>query len=130
MSAANGIMWPPLVRAVLSVVPEGHAGAGSGIFFTVRYIGSSLSFTLALVVAELSIPPALAVRIYLGSAGRIGAHAAVALVHSIDTGFRLFVGIYLVAAATTLFLFGPRVSRRDAPDATGRDDVVRVPDSR
>lgn len=115
MSLANGLTWPPLAKAVMSAAPPGRSGAASGIFFTIRYFGSSLSFTLALVVAELTLPPALAVKIYLGSSGVLGGATVNALVHSTDVGFRLFVAFYAVAWIFTLFLLRPA---RGAPQVT------------
>lgn len=112
MSFANGLTWPPLVKAVMSAAPSGKSGAASGIFYTVRYIGSSLSFTLALVVAELTLAPALAVKIYLGSSSLLTSATADALVHSTDVGFELFVAFYFVALGFTVLLARPSLARR------------------
>lgn len=119
MSVANGLTWPPLVKAVMSAAPMGKSGAASGIFYTVRYIGSSLSFTLALVVAELTLPPAIAVKIYLGSSSVLTQATSAALVHSTDVGFKLFVAFYVVALGFAFFLL-----RRSRP--THRDSVFEV----
>ena len=111
MSVANGFTWPPLMKAVMSAAPPGKSGAASGIFYTVRYIASSLSFTLALVVAEVTLPPALAVKIYLGSSHVIDATTVKALVHSTDIGFKLFVCFYVVALFFALALLRPARTR-------------------
>lgn len=120
MSVANGFTWPPLVKAVMSSAPAGRSGAASGIFYTVRYIASSLSFTLALVVAEITLPPALAVKIYLGSSHVENSATINALVHSTDIGFKLFVGFYVVALAFALWLL------RTAPLGTRATEDARV----
>jgi len=114
MSIANGFTWPPLIKAVMSSAPAGKSGAASGIFYTVRNFASSLSFTLALVVAELTLPPALAVKIYLGSSHLADAATIHALVHSTDIGFKLFVAFYVVALLFALALLRPVHEGRDA----------------
>lgn len=125
MSIANGFTWPPLVKAVMSSAPAGKSGAASGIFYTVRYIASSLSFTLALVVAEITLPPALAVKIYLGSSHIVNATTVQALVHSTDIGFKLFVGFYVVAFFFALALLRPSRVRQAVEDPAN----ARAPES-
>ena len=125
MSFANGLTWPPLARAVMSAAPKDRSGAASGIFFTVRYLASSLSFTLSLVVAELTLAPALAVKVFLGSSGALGSSAKDALVHSTDVGFRLFVVFYLVALVFAAMLFLPAKPSRQPVRARGDEVAVK-----
>jgi EmrB/QacA subfamily drug resistance transporter len=116
ISAGNGFAWPALTKAVVSSVPRERTGVASGMFFTLRNVGMALSFTLALVVAEASLPPQLAVRVFLGAGAALNGHLGLALVRSTDAGFRVFAGFCLVAlvlAATCLH------SRRAPQKAAG-----------
>jgi EmrB/QacA subfamily drug resistance transporter len=115
MSVANSLAWPSLVKAVLSTVAVERSGVASGMFFTLRNLGTSLSFTLALVVAESSLPHAVAVRIYLGTAGALGGHNAAALARATDAGFLVFTGLYACAALLSLRLLARRAVPVAAP---------------
>lgn len=53
MSAANGLAWPSLTKAVMSTAPPERSGVASGMCFTLRNLGMALSLTLALVAAEV-----------------------------------------------------------------------------
>ena len=77
------------------------------MFFTLRNVGVALSFTLALIAAETSLPPAVAVRAFLGTGGVLSAHLGHALVHSTDAGFRVFAVCLLVALLVALLLLRP-----------------------
>lgn len=107
MSVANGLAWPALTKAVMSSAPREATGSASGMFYTFRNVGMALSLTLALVVAELSVPPAVASKVFLGTAGILSSHLESALVSSNDAGFRVFVGFYLVALLLSLTLLRP-----------------------
>ncbi len=126
MSVANGFTWPPLVKAVMSAAPAGRSGAASGIFYTVRYIASSLSFTLALVVAEVTLPPALAVRIYLGSSHVVNGATVHALVHSTDIGFKLFVAFYVVALFFAVALLKPARVRQPVEASAAPSNALSI----
>ena len=117
MSAANGLAWPSLTKAVLSSAPREQAGSASGMFFTFRNVGMALSMTLALVIAELSVPPAVASQAFLGTAGVLSAHIQGALVHSTDVGFRSFVLFYLVALLLGLFLLRPHRAKQSSVES-------------
>ncbi|HVB04685.1 MAG TPA: MFS transporter [Acidimicrobiales bacterium] len=105
MSAANGLAWPGLVKAVLQTVSPERSGVASGMFFTLRSLGTALSFTLALVVAEASLPRAVALRIYLGTERVIGAGQTRALARATDAGFLAFAALYLVAVVVACGLY-------------------------
>ena len=121
VSAGNGFAWPALTKAVVSSVPRDRTGVASGMFFTLRNVGMALSFTLALVVAEASLPPQLAVRVFLGAGGVLSGHLGQALVQSTDAGFRVFAGFCLVALILAVTLLRPRRAPEEAPQpaATG-----------
>lgn len=111
MSAANGLAWPALTKAVMSSAPPQSTGSASGMFYTFRNVGMALSLTLALVVAELSVPKAVASQVFLGTAGILSPHLESALVHSNDMGFRVFVAFYLLALLIALVLLRPHRAR-------------------
>jgi EmrB/QacA subfamily drug resistance transporter len=104
MSAANGTLWPALTKAVMSSAPRESTGAASGMFFTFRNVGMALSLTLALMIAEVSLPARLADQIYLGTAGILHPAVEGALVHATNVGFWVFVGFYLLALVTATTL--------------------------
>lgn len=102
MSCATGIVWPALTKAVMTAAPRGATGSASGMFFTFRNVGMALSFTLALVVAEVSLPPAVAAKIYLGTSNLLNPAMQGALIHATNMGFWVFVGFYLIALVCAL----------------------------
>ncbi|MCY0879366.1 MAG: MFS transporter [Firmicutes bacterium] len=110
MSAANGTLWPALTKAVMSSAPREHTGSASGMFFTFRNVGMALSLTLALMIAEVSLPTRLADEIYLGTAGILRPAVTGALVHATNVGFWVFVGFYLLALATATTLVRPHAT--------------------
>jgi hypothetical protein len=115
MSVGNSILFPALLKAVMSSVPSERSGVGAGLFYTVRNVGMSLSLTLALVAAETSLPKATASRVFLGTAGVLSPSASHALVSSTDAGFTLFVAFYGLAALCSIGLL--RRDRRPDPGA-------------
>lgn len=107
MSVSNGIAWPSLTKAVMSSAPRAGAGSASGMFFTFRNVGMALSLTLALVVAEVSLPPRVAAQIYLGTSNLLNPAMTGALVHATNIGFLVFVGFYILALGVSLALLRP-----------------------
>ncbi len=107
ISASNGIAWPSLTKAVMSSAPPHRTGSASGMFFTFRNVGMALSLTVALVVAEASLPPAVASQIYLGTSNLLNQAAKGALIHATNMGFWVFVGFYLLALLSSLPLLAP-----------------------
>ena len=97
LSVANSLLWPSLLKAVMSDLPAERNGVGAGLFYTVRNVGMALSLTLALVIAEASLPKATASRIFVGTAGALSPGAGHALVSSTDAGFTVFVAFYGLA---------------------------------
>ncbi|HVC38950.1 MAG TPA: MFS transporter [Candidatus Dormibacteraeota bacterium] len=104
ISVGNGLAWPSLLKQVMSSAPSDRAGTASGMFFTLRNVGVALSFTLALIAAATSLPPAVAVREFLGTGGVLASRLTLPLVHSTDAGFRVFGGCLVVALLLSLLL--------------------------
>lgn len=111
ISASNGLAWPSLTKAVMSSAPPERTGSASGMFFTFRNVGMALSLTVALMVAEISLPPRVASAIYLGTSNILNAKMEGALVHATNVGFWVFVGFYLLALIIALALLGTRVEK-------------------
>lgn len=107
MSMANGLAWPALTKAVMSTAPAERTGAASGMFYTFRNVGMALSLTLALVVAEASLPPRIASQVFLGTSNLLNPLMKGDLIHATDAGFWVFVGFYLVALLLALPLLRP-----------------------
>ena len=105
MSAANALAWPALTKAVMSSVPREQSGVAAGTFYALRNVGMSLSLTLALVVAESSLPRSIASQVFVGTAHVLSHRDAAALVHATDNGFTVFVAFYAVALLLALGLF-------------------------
>lgn len=108
MSAANGLAWPALSKAVLASAPLEQMGSASGMFYTFRNIGMSLSQTLGLVIAERSVPPAIASQAFLGTMGLQNTQIQSALVHATDTSFRFFAVFFVIAMLLGLFLLNSK----------------------
>lgn len=120
ISAGNGLAWPALTKVVVSSAPPQRTGVASGMFFTLRNVGMALSFTLALVVAEASLPPAVAVRVFLGAGGVLSRGVSSALVRSTDAGFQVFA-IFCGIAFLLAFIL---LRRQSAPSLAPRPAAV------
>jgi hypothetical protein len=77
------------------------------MFYTFRNVGMALSLTLALVIAEASLPAATASQVFLGTAGILDPLMKGALIRSTDVGFLVFVGFYALALIIALPLLRP-----------------------
>jgi EmrB/QacA subfamily drug resistance transporter len=123
VAVANGFYWPPLASFVMKAAPAGRLGAASGLFFTFRNIGFSLSLALALALAAGSLPPDLAMRIFIGvrhAATPAEAHALIASVRAAFRWFALAFALAFVAGLPVLLLSGRRRGAEAvAPTATG-----------
>ncbi|MGA9776595.1 MAG: MFS transporter, partial [Candidatus Dormiibacterota bacterium] len=126
VSAGNGFAWPALTKAVVSSAPRERTGVASGMFFTLRTVGMALSFTLALVVAEASLPPSVAVRVFLGAGGVLSGHLGQALVQSTDAGFRVFAGFCAVAFLLALLLLRTHLAPVAATERAGEPHSERA----
>ena len=119
ISVGNGFYWPPLVKGTMQSAPRNVAGAASGMFYTLRNVGFTLSLTLALLSAESSLPAATATKVFLGIENTLSQSSSAALSHSVDVTFRLFVICYVVALMFSLLLL-KRVGR-----APGGSDTLQ-----
>ena len=105
MACANGLYWPPLASFVMKAAPSAELGAASGLFYTLRNVGFSLSLTLALVFAETSLPQGTAIRIFLGVHTAMDPTLSGALVHAIRTAYAFFTAFFALAALAAIPMF-------------------------
>ncbi|WP_243239530.1 hypothetical protein [Sulfobacillus harzensis] len=66
-----------------------------------------MSLTIALMAAEVSLPPKVASAIYLGTSGILSRAMQGALVHATNMGFWVFVAFYLLALLVAMPLLKP-----------------------
>jgi EmrB/QacA subfamily drug resistance transporter len=96
ISVANGFAWPSLAKTVLSAAPSEHAGAASGMFYTIYNIGRVCSQTVTLLLLQLCVAPAIASRAFLGMGMNAGT-TKISLVHVTDIGFRVYTLFFILA---------------------------------
>ncbi|UUZ86299.1 hypothetical protein LJK88_24590 [Paenibacillus sp. P26] len=96
VSAAGGLSWPSLAKAVLSTAPREQAGAASGMFWTVFNMSRDLSQTLVLAIVQLSSSATVASQLFSGTAMGPDSAAQSAMVHATDIGFRFFAVFFLI----------------------------------
>lgn len=104
MSVSNGIAWPSIAKNVLSAVPQEQSGSASGMFYTLYNLGRALSQTLAILMIEISVPPAIVTKAIVGMADFANLQANEDLIHSIDFGFYSFIIFFAIAFLLGLFL--------------------------
>lgn len=121
ISAANGVAWPALTKAVMSAAPRDGAGSASGMFFTFRNVGMALSLTLALVIAEASLPARVAQQIYLGTSDLLNPAMKGALVHATNVGFWVFVAFFILALGASIPLLRPHRSSSEEQSVASSD---------
>jgi EmrB/QacA subfamily drug resistance transporter len=120
MAIANGFYWPPLASMVMKIAPRNKLGAASGLFFTFRNIGFSLSLTLALVFAETSLPGPVAVQVFLGIHTTAAIGMAHALIHAVRSAFRWF----MISFGVALLAIVPIILTRAKPAAPSRSSPM------
>jgi len=104
ISIANSIAWPSLAKTVLSATPKEHIGSASGLFYTILNVGRALSQTLAIMLIEFSIPPAIVSKAIIGIGDSNDLHVEDDLIHSIDFSFRFFTIFFVIALTLSLVL--------------------------
>lgn len=108
ISVANSLAWPSLVKTVLSQAPQEQAGAASGMFYTVYNAGRALSQTLVLLAVELGVSSTVVTEALAGLSKEQSGGMASSLVRSINTGFYLFAGCFVIALVLVFYLIFSR----------------------
>lgn len=111
ISTGNALAFPALVKAVLSAAPREQSGVAYGMFYTVRFIGVSLSQAIALLVGEFSVPSNIASKVFFGMHSVNAPLLAGTLVHAIDAGFRSFIIFFVISIVFGFYLM--RSQRRE-----------------
>lgn len=97
ISIGNGLAWPALTKGIMSSIPTHQTGIASGMFYTFRNVGMAFSLTLSLAFSEMSVPPQVAARVFVGTQGMFSLSLRSAVVRSTDGGFTMFLGFYILA---------------------------------
>ncbi|UUZ90047.1 MFS transporter [Paenibacillus sp. P25] len=108
ISAATGLSWPSLAKAVLSAAPQEQAGSASGMFWTVYNMCRAISQALALAVVQLVAKSDVASQLLSGAGAQESAQSKDALIHASNTGFRFFAVFLFIAVVLGLCLLRPQ----------------------
>ncbi|WP_028609785.1 MFS transporter [Paenibacillus harenae] len=108
ISAATGLSWPSLAKAVLSAAPQEQAGSASGMFWTVYNMCRAISQALVLAVVQLVVQSDLASKLLAGTGAGQSVESKDALIHASNIGFRFFAVFLGLAVALGLFLQRPQ----------------------
>ncbi|GLI06820.1 MFS transporter [Paenibacillus tyrfis] len=109
ISAATGLSWPSLAKAVLSAAPQEQAGSASGMFWTVYNMCRAISQALALAVVQLVAKSDVASRLLSGAGvEELGHQSKDSLIHASNIGFRFFAVFLALAVVLGVFLLRPQ----------------------
>lgn len=101
ISVANGLAWPSLAKTVLSSVPQSHAGAASGMFYTIYNVGRSLSQPLAMAAMQFTISSDIISQLLSQRLGLEEQATRILLVDAIDNTFRFTILFFALAILLT-----------------------------
>jgi predicted MFS family arabinose efflux permease len=108
ISAATGLSWPSLAKAVQSAAPQEQAGSASGMFWTVYNMSRAISQALALAVVQLVVKSDVASQLLAGTRVEELGKSKDALIHALNIGFRFFAVFLALAVVLGLFLLRPQ----------------------
>ncbi|WP_079913307.1 MFS transporter [Paenibacillus sp. 32352] len=108
ISAATGLSWPSLAKAVLSAAPQEQAGSASGMFWTVYNMCRAISQALALAVVQLVAKSDVASQLLSSAGGQELGQSKDALIQASNIGFRFFAVFLALAVLLGLFLLRPQ----------------------
>ncbi|WP_145132884.1 DHA2 family efflux MFS transporter permease subunit [Paenibacillus sp. Y412MC10] len=112
ISAATGLSWPSLAKAVLSAAPPNQAGPASGVFWTVYNMCRAISQALVLVIIQWVAKSDVASHLLSGAQNHDMSSSRDALIHATNVGFRLFAAFLALAILLGLFLLGTQRKRQ------------------
>ncbi|MED1799378.1 DHA2 family efflux MFS transporter permease subunit [Brevibacillus porteri] len=113
ISAATGLSWPSLAKAVLSAAPQERAGSASGMFWTVYEMCRAISQALSLVVVQLSVKSSSVLPLFSETGTGEIAQSKSALIYATNNGFRFFAIFFAIAIVLGFFLMKPQ-SKKDS----------------
>lgn len=108
ISAATGLSWPSLAKAVLSAAPQEQAGSASGMFWTVYNMCRAISQALALAVVQLVAKSDVASQLLSRAEGYEVGQSNDAFIRASNIGFRFFSVFLALAVVLGLFLLRPQ----------------------
>ncbi|MFC5406606.1 MFS transporter [Cohnella soli] len=108
ISAATGLSWPSLAKAVLSAAPQEQAGSASGMFWTVYNMCRAISQALALAVVQLVAKSDAASQLLFSAGSKELGQSKDVLIQASNTGFRFFAAFLALAVVLGLFLLRPQ----------------------
>ncbi|RNB87257.1 DHA2 family efflux MFS transporter permease subunit [Brevibacillus fluminis] len=109
ISAATGLSWPSLAKAVLSAAPQEQAGSASGMFWTVYNMGRAISQALALAVVQLVAKSEVASKLLSGAGVEDLSQSKDTLIYASNIGFRFFAVFLAIAVLLGLLLLRPQM---------------------
>jgi EmrB/QacA subfamily drug resistance transporter len=108
ISAATGLSWPSLAKAVLSAAPQEQAGSASGMFWTVYNMCRAISQALALAIVQIVAKSDVASQLLFGAGVEEWGQSKDILIRATNTGFRFFALFLALAVILGLFLLRPQ----------------------
>ncbi|CAG7659048.1 MFS transporter [Paenibacillus allorhizosphaerae] len=113
ISAATGLSWPSLAKAVLTAAPQNQAGPASGVFWTLYNMCRAISQALVLVIIQWIAKSDVASQLLSGAKSDELTQSRDALIHSSNVGFRLFAAFLALAIVLGVFLRRPHEKRQE-----------------
>jgi MFS family permease len=108
ISAATGLSWPSLAKAVLSAAPQEQAGSASGMFWTVYNMCRAISQALALAIVQIVVKSDVTSQLLFGAGVEEWGQSKDILIRATNTGFRFFALFLALAVILGLFLLRPQ----------------------
>ncbi|WP_028777977.1 MFS transporter [Shimazuella kribbensis] len=104
ISAATGLSWPSLAKAVLSAAPSEQAGSASGMFWTIYNMCRAISQALALLIVQLGSTSINVTKMFSEPEAILDANSKSVFINSTNMGFRFFAAFLAISLILGLFL--------------------------
>ncbi|MCH5586080.1 MFS transporter [Shimazuella sp. AN120528] len=104
ISAATGLSWPSLAKAVLSAAPLEQAGSASGMFGTIYNMCRAMSQALVLLVVQLGSTSINVTKMFSEPGAILDANSKSVFIKSTNMGFRFFALFLAISLVLGLFL--------------------------
>jgi len=102
MGVGSGLFFSPNTSAVMSSIPRGYYGVGSGMMTTLRNTGQAISIALAIAVAAASMPLDAVFALFLGTNVSLSASFMTAYVEGMDSALRFSIALAALAGFASL----------------------------
>jgi sugar phosphate permease len=104
ISAATGLSWPSLAKAVWSAAPPEQAGSASGMFWTIYNMCRAISQALALLIVQMGSTSINVTKMFSEPGTILDAKSKSIFITSTDMGFRFFAVFLAISLILGLFL--------------------------